>query len=619
MTSKILAILSPPGDDSIISQARAIQAHQPDVVILLKTFFHGQNPTPTPIRLLAWIQGSRDLIDTYPELCSVIDIPYTAPFGFRPTNNFDAPTVLQIDVPVNELHLHVLELEKQYEDSDFRFDILPGAKKVLAPLLIPGALQSTKITYSLEEGHILILHDDGTYAREEGLFLSLIDRFWLAGIPVYVENNKETISEMSSLYSALLNSQSIEFQTENDKIRDKSRKRNPSPNKSIDLPLNSLNETAFKQFQDSGGTIEHLPEHVKRLTLNDLTWEIKTEEDDFKLGNNLEQIAASEIVQHWDDLVEVYQGVSFLVYSEAEIKAQVRRLLERDLGDFQSNPLKEHTGSKWIKRCLRLGIDLDNNIENFSIEEITDTEIEYLKSLSSEDLVSYLWMLRAAEVDIMTMGKFGVSMFDVKQSMWKKRYLTSERKATQISQNLILRNKEYMFIVNSTSPFERSNILHLTRLSEGREILGKKNRSQWKPTDLNLRVLRRIVKNQIKGIEKATGTKIEVLRRILPESFKNKSEQKDAENEPIQARFVEKQQDVIRKIGAALLRYLDGSTCTWLQAIPVINANLSNEQRKIYFGKSFTLKKAKHYLSDYVSILGKGNEAIMSPIVDLED
>ncbi|HCV85587.1 MAG TPA: hypothetical protein DGB85_03225 [Deltaproteobacteria bacterium] len=176
-----------------------------------------------------------------------------------------------------------------------------------------------------------------------------------------------------------------------------------------------------------------------------------------------------------------------------------------------------------------------------------------------------------------------------------------------------------MFIVNSTSPFERSNILHLTRLSEGREILGKKNRSQWKPTDLNLRVLRRIVKNQIKGIEKATGTKIEVLRRILPESFKNKSEQKDAENEPIQARFVEKQQDVIRKIGAALLRYLDGSTCTWLQAIPVINANLSNEQRKIYFGKSFTLKKAKHYLSDYVSILGKGNEAIMSPIVDLED
>ena len=77
----------------------------------------------------------------------------------------------------------------------------------------------------------------------------------------------------------------------------------------------------------------------------------------------------------------------------------------------------------------------------------------------------------------MTMGKFGVSMFDVKQSMWRESYLDRETKATQISQNLILRNKEYMFIVNSTSPFERSNILHLTRLSEGRDILGKRTRS----------------------------------------------------------------------------------------------------------------------------------------------
>ena len=619
MTSKILAILSPPGDDSIISQARAIQAHQPDLVILLRTYFPGQNPTPPSMRLMAWIQGSTELIDTYPELCSLIDIPYTAPFGFRPANNLDAPSVLEIDVPANELHLHVLELERRYGESDFRFDILPGAKKVLAPLLIPGALQSTKITYSLEEGHVLLLHDDGTYAREEGLFLSLIDRFWLTGIPVHVENNKESISEMSSLYSALLKAQSIEFQTENDKIRDKSRKRNPSPNKSKDLPLNSLNETAFKQFQDSGGTIEHLPEHVKRFTLNDLTWEIKTEEDDFKLGNSLELIAANEIVRHWKDIVELNQGVSFLVPTKIQLKEQVRRLLERELSDFQSNPDKKHTRSAWIRRCLRLGIDLESNTGDFSIEEITDSEIEYLKSLSSEDILPHLWMLRSAEVDIMTMGKFGVSMFDVKQSMWRESYLDRETKATQISQNLILRNKEYMFIVNSTSPFERSNILHLTRLSEGRDILGKRTRSQWKPTNFNLRLLRRIVNNQIQNMEKATGTKINVLRRILPENFKNKSEQKGDKKELTQAKFVEKRQDLIKKIGAALLHYLDGSTCTWSQATTIINANLSKKQRKRFFQNSFTLKKAEQYLIDYVSISGKGNDAVLSPIVDLED
>ena len=83
------------------------------------------------------------------------------------------------------------------------------------------------------------------------------------------------------------------------------------------MPLNLLNETAFKQFQDSGGTIEHLPEHV-RFTFNDLTWEIKTEEDDFKLGNSLELIAANEMVRHWEDIVELNQGVSFLVPTKIE-------------------------------------------------------------------------------------------------------------------------------------------------------------------------------------------------------------------------------------------------------------------------------------------------------------
>lgn len=615
MTSKILAILSPPGDDSIISQARAIQAHQPDLVILLKTYFSGQNPTPPSMRLMAWIQGSTELIDTYPELCSLIDIPYTAPFGFRPANNFDAPSVLEIDVPANELHLHVQELERRYGESDFRFDILPGSKKVLAPLLIPGALQSTKITYSLEEGHVLLLHDDGTYAREEGLFLSLIDRFWLTGIPVHVENNKESISEMSSLYSALLKAQSIEFQTETDKIRDKSRKKNPSPNKSIDLPLNSLNDTAFKQFQDSGGTIEHLPEHVKRFTFNDLTWEIKTEEDDFKLGNSLELIAANEIVRHWKDIVELNQGVSFLVPTKIEQKEQVRRLLERELNDFQSNPDKKHTRSAWIRRCLRLGIELESNTDNFSIEEITDSEIEYLKSLSSEDILPHLWMLRSAEVDIMTMGTFGVSMFDVKQSMWRESYLDRETKATQISQNLILRNKEYMFIVNSTSPFERSNIIHLTRLSEGRDILGKRTRSQWKPTRLNLRVLRKIVRKQIETMEKATGTKIEVLKRILPEFFQDQTKQNPISAISSDATIIQNKQDAIRKISKSLLEHMNGKPCTWSEAATVIGGVITTEQKKQFFGKKkFTRTMAEELLGDYISITYRtGKDAIVEP------
>ena len=352
------------------------------------------------------------------------------------------------------------------------------------------------------------------------------------------------------------------------------------------MPLNSLNETAFKQFQDSGGTIEHLPEHVKRFTFNDLTWEIKTEEDDFKLGNSLELIAANEIVRHWEDIVELNQGVSFLVPTKIELKEQVRRLLERELSDFQSNPDKKHTRSAWIRRCLRLGIDLESNTENFSIEDITDSEIEYLKSLSSEDILPHLWMLRSAEVDIMTMGKFGVSMFDVKQSMWRESYLDRETKATQISQNLILRNKEYMFIVNSTSPFERSNILHLTRLSEGRDILGKRTRSQWKPTRLNLRVLRRIVRKQIETMEKATGTKVEVLKRILPEFFQDQTKQNPIIAISSDATIIQNKQDAIKRISKALLEHMNGKPLhPESEAATVIGGVITTEQKKQFFGK----------------------------------
>ena len=105
-----------------------------------------------------------------------------------------------------------------------------------------------------------------------------------------------------------------------------------------------------------------------------------------------------------------------------------------------------------------------------------------------------------------------------------------------------------MFIVNSTSPFERSNILHLTRLSEGRDVLGKRTRSQWKPTRLNLRVLRRIVRKQIGTMEKATGTKVDVLKRILPEFFQDQTKHNHISAMSAGATIIQNKQDAIRRI-----------------------------------------------------------------------
>jgi len=105
--------------------------------------------------------------------------------------------------------------------------------------------------------------------------------------------------------------------------------------------------------------------------------------------------------------------------------------------------------------------------------------------------------------------------------------------------------------------------LHLTRLSEGREIIGDRTRSQWKPTDLNLRVVKRIVRNQIKNMEKATGAKIEVLKRILPEFFQDQTKQNPRSAISSGATIIQNKQDAIKKISKALLEHMNGKPCTW--------------------------------------------------------
>jgi hypothetical protein len=68
MRRRVLAIVSPPGERNIIPQSRAIQAHQPDEIVLLKTYFPGKTPFKTSDRLQKWINGSEDLMNTYSDL-----------------------------------------------------------------------------------------------------------------------------------------------------------------------------------------------------------------------------------------------------------------------------------------------------------------------------------------------------------------------------------------------------------------------------------------------------------------------------------------------------------------------------------------------------------------------
>lgn len=618
MKRRILAIISPPGDGGIVAQARAIQAHQPDEILLLKTYFAGKSATKTSLRLMAWIRGSRELVETYSELLDVLDLPYTPPYGFLQRRECIGPRVVEIDVLVDDFLAKLLELENTYKDEDFRFDILPGSKRVSTPVLIPGYLLNTKITYSLDQGGFLTLGDSGANTLEAGIHLSLVDRFWLTGMPIYTENNKVSISEFSDLYSALLSAQSIEFRTLADEVREERRKKSIPRKKITDLPLNMHDNIAIQQFNKLGGTINFPVTGKMRYQLNGLTWEIMTEEHDSKLGNYLELIAANEILNHWTDVVEVYQGVSFLTPTIFELRRQIKSLIHRDLTDYQTHPDKTHVSGRFLERCARLGIDIDDEQKDIGLEVLVEAEINYLSSLPQAELLQHIWMLRTAEVDILTLGEFGVSMFDAKQAIWEERHFTTERSATQFPQNVIVREEEKLYVVNSTSPYERENVIHLTQLKKGRSVLGSPNRSQWMPTGWNLELLESIIKEHPpsakwkKDIEVKTGVETDVLRRLFPETF-NLNE--DLSRIKIETNDLKTRQEAVDAIGKVFIAQLKDSPCNWGQAIAIINRIISVKQKQVFFGsKKFTLSHARKFLGEYIEIIGNGNDAIVHPV-----
>ena len=74
--------------------------------------------------------------------------------------------------------------------------------------------------------------------------------------------------------------------------------------------------------------------------------------------------------------------------------------------------------------------------------------------------------------------------------------------------------------------------------------------------------------------------------------------------------------EFVERIGNALVTFLDGSSCTWIQASGVIKDIITTEQKKEFFGsKKFSASKARKYLSEFVSVTGDGNDALVEPVL----
>ena len=91
-------------------------------------------------------------------------------------------------------------------------------------------------------------------------------------------------------------------------------------------------------------------------------------------------------MNHWEDVVEIYQGVSFLSPTKDELKQQIQGLVERDFASYEKNPDKIHTAGKFLERCERLGVDIPGEPEDFPLEKLVEAEINHLSSLTRSEL-----------------------------------------------------------------------------------------------------------------------------------------------------------------------------------------------------------------------------------------
>ena len=114
-------------------------------------------------------------------------------------------------------------------------------------------------------------------------------------------------------------------------------------------------------------------------------------------------------------------------------------------------------------------------------------------------------------------------MFDVKQAIWDDKEFTDEKSATQMAQNIVTREEEKRWIVNSTSPFNHPKVIHMTRLADGRDVIKSPNRFQWRPTEYNLNLLKTITQKELQSkggkLSARNRSRCENVEEILPRSL----------------------------------------------------------------------------------------------------
>ena len=526
---KILIVLSPPVVRGPVPQCIAIQAHQPDAVHFIQTLYPGQQANKHQFEYTqAWLEKSLlskyNLDDPYP-------VPVSAPVGYI-CNEEVIPTLHFHQVNMDGLVPKINELSELFSQDTVCFDLLPGGKEAKLQSLF-AENKNLNLTYSTENGKIIDL-SSGLTEEGSSIPLSLVDRFWLSGEPVYVEKSHAAIEDDSTFLTAIYDALSVELLTERKKEELIARRTNSKKQGKIgdsdifDRPLSTFNQGFRTNFECEGVMLQH-----PNAESDDVIFEF----DDGRIesfpekkeghpnGTVLEPVITNLLNKHWD-VHDSLTGVS-VIYPRPEDRLESYRNITQKA--YDAIHLHEKV-NQFALRCERVSLEWKTT----TVERLMEVEFDAIRSgiLSFDEALKFI---RQVELDTICLVDSGVLSFDTKAFISKLDDGKMKQKAMQKPSSLFNnRSSGQYYVVCSTSPDQTLNhqpVIHMTQLLNGPHILNRHNKHQWMPTKSTIEHLQAQCSDELGAllnneevldpheifavVSKAVGVRPGVLARLL--------------------------------------------------------------------------------------------------------
>jgi len=478
---KILAFIIAPGN--VIPNAIAIQAHQPDHIICIRTKFDGQvleAEDEAHSRLKAWIKGSQVLVDEFEDLEQPFPIPHTLPSGYISSHN-NVPDIEIRTIVKDNLRTELYSIQDEYLDCDLRFDFLPGAKTISMHLALDDPNLHWIPWYSTESGTAFTCTPSFNVKVHKGIFLGIVDRAWLSGNPVWAERQFKappTTKEVG-FHRGIVKSLEIEEPGKGNRFADRPISVN---HKGFKEKIESLGYTFNMITEDKSAQITISKGDVVPWTFNYLS-EIGSPQ-----GFYLERLIHIEL---WDSDWKPFESIAGLNIIEATIEGRIEKYrnqlihLNKAWSEYDRGGQKETSEMETYKQiCKRNGFNPE--INEPEIEELLAAEFDF-QHRSDEPEIRYVCN---CEIDVLILDPHGVISFDGKAIIKKVDSRIRQNEALQRPQ--WLRQYQYLVLCSTAinTKLEEENIIHFQRIKSGRKGLLDRDRCYPSPLSKEIELAR---------------------------------------------------------------------------------------------------------------------------------